>query len=187
MLNKALMKQGKIVLAILFAIFLVYFVCLNINHAYSKIETSGDTMNVFTKELKIYQNGGEQTIANYNAKNLDWSQINTVMANNTKRLLTEYAQPWDGNLNNLNPNNRPEGGVWKYTNGDLHVSGQISGKGTIIVTSGNLYVDGDLYYPTGDTTSSVGFIMSNGGSIIINSSVKQTVGAYSTTGTIEFN
>lgn len=186
-MSKALIKQGKIVLTIAVVIFFAYLVCLNINHAYSKIETSGDTMNMFTKELKIYQNGGEQTIANYNAKNLNWNQINTLMANNTQRLLNEYAQTWTGNLNNLNPTNRPEGGVWKYTSGDLHVSGEVSGRGTIIVTNGNLYIDGNLYYPAGDTTSSVGFIMSNGGSIVVANNVNQLVGAYSTTGTIEFN
>lgn len=142
---------------------------------------------MFTKELKIYQSGGEQTIANYNAKNLNWSQINSTMANNTQRLINEYAQPWTGDLRNLNLYNRPEGGVWRYDTGDLHINGEVQGKGTIIVTNGDLYIDGNLYYPSGDTTSSIGFIVENGRRIVVSNKVSQLVGAYYTSGTIEFN
>lgn len=154
------------------------------------VTVEGDS--IVAQDVKIY--GGE-TISGYEAKTLNWNEIQSNMDNNIGRLVDEYGIESTNpavTIRNLNPNNKPEGQVW-YVNGDVNLGGQVTGKGTFVIF-GNLTINGDLTYS--GSNDSIGFIVLNrnkngssrpgAGIINIGAGVSNLVGAYYSSESINF-
>lgn len=151
-----------------------------------KIKEVGDY--VYSKEVKIKTGSGDEdysTISGYSG--FDWGEISSLMDVNAMRLENEYARSMSGsafNWSNINPSNKPEGQVWSTSDGlNINSDINIGGKGTIIITNGDLNINANMSYAS--SNSSVGFIVLNG-NVNIAKDVS-TVGAYYSSNQIVFN
>jgi len=189
-LKKVLKINKFFIILIIIFIGIGFFLWSQKTLGQGNVIVEGDS--IIAQDIKIY---GGDTISGYVAKTLNWNEIQDNMDNNIDRLVDEYGIEATNpavTIRNLNPNNKPEGQVW-YVNGDVSLSGQVSGKGTFVIY-GNLTINGNLTYS--GSNDSIGFIVLNrnkngslkpgAGIINIGAGVNNLVGAYYSSQSINF-
>ena len=113
--------------------------------------------------------------------NISATDIREEITQNTYELIRGLSAETNTTLNNLDLGINEV----KYFNGDVTLSGIISGKGTIVIKDGNLIINNDLVYDN-DVTDSLGVILINSsakshpttGNIYVKLNVQNIVGTY---------
>ncbi len=184
-------NKGRVILTVVgfFVVGLTFLYLFKIQKAEGNIKAIGDY--VYSREVKIKTGSGDDdydTIDSYSG--FDWEKIKKTMDSNEDRLANEYAKEYNGadwkGFNDINPENKPEGQVWKTSDENGLTIGsdiEIGGKGTVIIENGDLNIDANMSYLT--EKSSIGFIVING-NIKIAEGVS-TVGAFYASDSIIFN